>query len=47
VRDGKNGLEWSSSSKESMTWDVAIEYAKNLKALVYYYANDKLKRYNH
>ena len=36
VRDGENGLEWSASSEKSMTWNEAMEYAKNLIAPVYY-----------
>jgi len=36
VRDGENGLEWSASSKEAMTWEEALEYAKNLEAPTYY-----------
>ena len=36
VRTGKNGLEWSKSSEETMTWDGAIIYAKELEAPVYY-----------
>lgn len=36
VRDGLDGLEWSASSDIEMTWDEAIEYAKNLVAPVYY-----------
>ena len=31
VRDIDDGLVWSKSSEESMTWYEAIEYAKNLK----------------
>ena len=36
VRDGLDGLEWSKSSSNSMTWHKAIEYAKSLNAEVYY-----------
>lgn len=36
VRDGLNGLEWSASSDVKMTWNEAIEYAKNLVAPTYY-----------
>jgi hypothetical protein len=38
VRDGRDGLEWSASSTRSMTYDAALEYAKNLVAPVYYRA---------
>ena len=31
VRNTEDGLVWSESSKEPMTWDEAIEYAKNLE----------------
>jgi hypothetical protein len=36
VRDGIDGLEWSATSENKMTWFEAIEYAKNLVAPVYY-----------
>lgn len=36
VRDGKQGLEWSATSENKMTYDEAIKYAKNLVAPVYY-----------
>jgi len=38
VRKGEDGLEWSASSTRSMTYDAALEYAKNLVAPVYYRA---------
>ena len=38
VRDGKNGLEWSESSREKMSWDKAMAYAKSLETSVYYKA---------
>jgi len=31
VRDTDEGLIWSKSSEESMSWNEAVEYAKNLK----------------
>ena len=31
VRDTKDGLVWSEFSKFKMTWDEAVEYAKNLE----------------
>jgi len=31
VRDGKDGLKWSKSSENAMTWKQAIDYAKQLK----------------
>jgi hypothetical protein len=31
VRDGKDGLEWSQSSEENMTWNEAIDYARQLR----------------
>lgn len=36
VRDGVSGLEWSASSTKRMTWEASQEYAKNLKAPVYF-----------
>jgi len=36
VRDGKNGLEWSKTSENTMTWEEALDYADNLVAEVYY-----------
>lgn len=36
VRDGENGLEWSATSENTMIWDEAVKYAKNLVAPVYY-----------
>ena len=36
VRDGKDGLEWSSTSQDTMTYDEALEYAESLVAPVYY-----------
>ena len=36
VRDGKQGLEWSATSKHTMIWSEAVKYAKNLVAPVYY-----------
>ena len=36
VRDGKQGLEWSATSKYTMIWSEAVKYAKNLIAPVYY-----------
>ena len=36
VRDGENGLEWSATSENTMTWDETLEYANNLVAPVYY-----------
>lgn len=36
VRDGKQGLEWSATSKYTMIWSEAVKYAKNLVAPVYY-----------
>lgn len=36
VRTGENGLEWSTTSKKSMTLNEAIKYAKNLVAPAYY-----------
>ena len=31
VRDTDDGLVWSESSKDSMTWNEALEYAKSLE----------------
>lgn len=36
VRAGKNGLQWSKSSKNKMTWNEAVKYAEDLKTEVYY-----------
>ena len=36
VREGRTGLEWSATSENTMTYNEAIEYAKNLVAPVYY-----------
>ena len=36
VRDGKQGLEWSATSENTMTYNEAIVYANNLVAPVYY-----------
>jgi hypothetical protein len=36
VRNGKDGLEWSKSSKERLTYDAAIVYAKELREPVFY-----------
>ena len=33
VRDGKDGLEWSKSSSEEMTWEEAIDYAKTREGI--------------
>ncbi len=30
VRDTKNGLEWSKTADEKMTWDEAVAYAKDM-----------------
>ncbi len=30
VRDTKNGLEWSRTMDEKMTWDEAMEYVKGM-----------------
>jgi len=38
VRDGKDSLEWS-KSYDKMTWSEAVEFAKTLKAEVYYSDN--------
>ena len=36
VRYGKNGLEWSATSKDTMIWSEAVKYAKKLVAPIYY-----------
>jgi len=41
VRDSPQGIEWSHSSTTMMTWDEAIEYAKNLIAPVYVHKEKK------
>lgn len=42
VRDGKNGLEWTKSSTNSMTYEKAVEYAEELEATTYYVENMKV-----
>ena len=36
IRDGKQGLEWSTTSKDTMIWSEAVKYAKKLVAPIYY-----------
>ena len=38
--NSKGLLEWSKTSKEQMTYNEALEYAKNLKESVYYKGNN-------